>query len=125
MAPKKPANKKADDKKGKSGKSADGDDRLSKGKGALKAATTVNVRHILCEKRSRIDEALQKIQEGQAFHKVAQEYSEDKAKGRFPFSLLKLVFLQIGWQLGEVWDGCPGEAWSIFQYRSFRIVIND
>jgi len=46
----------------------------------LKAATAVNVRHILCEKHSKATEALQKIQEGQAFNKVAQEYSEDKAK---------------------------------------------
>ncbi|KAF8916497.1 hypothetical protein CPB85DRAFT_1216418 [Mucidula mucida] len=50
------------------------------GKGGLKAATAVNVRHILCEKHSKATEALTKIQEGIAFHKVAQEYSEDKAK---------------------------------------------
>jgi NIMA-interacting peptidyl-prolyl cis-trans isomerase 4 len=58
----------------------DGEEKQSKGKGALKAAAAVNVRHILCEKHSRATEALQKIQEGQAFNKVAQEYSEDKAK---------------------------------------------
>ena len=34
----------------------------SQGKGALKAATAVNVRHILCEKHSKATEALQKIQ---------------------------------------------------------------
>ncbi|KAJ7126056.1 hypothetical protein C8R44DRAFT_702408 [Mycena epipterygia] len=39
------------------------------------------VRHILCEKHSKATEALAKLQEGQAFNKVAQEYSEDKAKG--------------------------------------------
>ncbi|PPQ80563.1 hypothetical protein CVT25_001597 [Psilocybe cyanescens] len=72
---KKPADK-ADNKKGKGKASDDGD----KGKGALKAATAVNVRHILCEKHSKATEALQKIQEGQSFNKVAQEYSEDKAK---------------------------------------------
>ncbi|KAL1741924.1 hypothetical protein HDZ31DRAFT_84500 [Schizophyllum fasciatum] len=48
--------------------------------GGLKAATAVNVRHILCEKHSKATEALQKIQEGVSFNKVAQEYSEDKAK---------------------------------------------
>jgi peptidyl-prolyl cis-trans isomerase NIMA-interacting 4 len=32
------------------------------GKGGLKAATAVNVRHILCEKHSKATEALQKIQ---------------------------------------------------------------
>ncbi|KIJ61643.1 hypothetical protein HYDPIDRAFT_176989 [Hydnomerulius pinastri MD-312] len=51
-----------------------------KGKGGLKAATAVNVRHILCEKQSKALEALEKIQGGQRFDKVAQEYSEDKAK---------------------------------------------
>ncbi|KAJ7927497.1 hypothetical protein B0H13DRAFT_1035593 [Mycena leptocephala] len=76
---KKSADKKpAGDKKGK-GKSTgeDAEDKSSKG---LKAATAVNVRHILCEKHSKATEALAKIQEGQAFNKVAQEYSEDKAK---------------------------------------------
>ena len=66
------------DKKG-SGQSKEGESSC-KGKGGLKAATAVNVRHILCEKHSRASEALQKIQEGQRFDKVAQEYSEDKAK---------------------------------------------
>lgn len=33
-----------------------------KGKGGLKAATAVNVRHILCEKHSKATEALEKIQ---------------------------------------------------------------
>ncbi|KAF5368983.1 hypothetical protein D9758_002884 [Tetrapyrgos nigripes] len=70
--------KKTEDKKGKA--TADGDDKQSKGKGGLKAATAVNVRHILCEKHSKATEALQKLQEGQSFNKVAQEYSEDKAK---------------------------------------------
>ncbi|KAF8221081.1 peptidyl-prolyl cis-trans isomerase pin4 [Tricholoma matsutake] len=56
------------------------EDNHSTGKSGLKAATAVNVRHILCEKHSKATEALQKIQEGQAFNKVAQEYSEDKAK---------------------------------------------
>ncbi|THU93515.1 FKBP-like protein [Dendrothele bispora CBS 962.96] len=71
--------KKTEDKKGKA--AADGDEKQSKGKnGGLKAATAVNVRHILCEKHSKATEALQKLQEGQSFNKVAQEYSEDKAK---------------------------------------------
>ncbi|KAF9234266.1 hypothetical protein BU15DRAFT_52867 [Melanogaster broomeanus] len=52
----------------------------NKGKGGLKAATAINVRHILCEKHSKASEALEKIQGGQRFDKVAQECSEDKAK---------------------------------------------
>ncbi|KAF8884924.1 hypothetical protein CPB84DRAFT_1816919 [Gymnopilus junonius] len=75
MAPKKATDKKAKAK----ATNDDGEDKQNK-KGALKAATAVNVRHILCEKHSRATEALQKIQEGQSFNKVAQEYSEDKAK---------------------------------------------
>ncbi|KAF8889677.1 hypothetical protein BD779DRAFT_1520422 [Infundibulicybe gibba] len=75
--------KKTTDKKDKS-KAKDGDEENAKssgkGKGGLKPATAINVRHILCEKHSKATEALQKLQEGQAFNKVAQEYSEDKAK---------------------------------------------
>ncbi|KAH7907285.1 hypothetical protein BJ138DRAFT_1070464 [Hygrophoropsis aurantiaca] len=74
--------KAASEKKGATGKNAQKDEDASsssKGK-ALKTATAVNVRHILCEKHSKATEALQKIQEGQRFDKVAQEYSEDKAK---------------------------------------------
>ncbi|KAG1753621.1 uncharacterized protein EDB91DRAFT_408469 [Suillus paluster] len=75
------AEKKPADKKGGNTKNADKSDQSEgKGKGGLKAATAVNVRHILCEKHSKATEALQKIQEGQRFDKVAQEYSEDKAK---------------------------------------------
>jgi len=63
---------------GTDGKQATG--KQGKDSGSLKAATAVNVRHILCEKHSKATEALGKIQEGQRFDKVAQEYSEDKAK---------------------------------------------
>ncbi|KAI0792309.1 hypothetical protein C8Q75DRAFT_804711 [Abortiporus biennis] len=63
-----------------SGKASGTEEKQTKGKGGLKTATAINVRHILCEKHSRATEALQKIQEGQRFDKVAQEYSEDKAK---------------------------------------------
>ncbi|RHZ75564.1 hypothetical protein Glove_212g21 [Diversispora epigaea] len=39
------------------------------------------VRHILCEKHSKITEALQKLTtDNIRFDKVAEEYSEDKAK---------------------------------------------
>ncbi|KAJ7640876.1 hypothetical protein DFH06DRAFT_1215492 [Mycena polygramma] len=78
---KKSAEKKpAGDKKGKGKSTSTGDDAENKPTKGLKAATAVNVRHILCEKHSKATEALAKIQEGQAFNKVAQEYSEDKAK---------------------------------------------
>jgi len=76
-------NKKSADKKNKSSNATDDTEESgskSKSKGGLKPATAINVRHILCEKHSKATEALQKIQEGQSFNKVAQEYSEDKAK---------------------------------------------
>ncbi|KAF7344541.1 Peptidyl-prolyl cis-trans isomerase [Mycena sanguinolenta] len=75
--------KKSTDKKGKGKSSGEDAEDKSTSKG-LKAATAV--RHILCEKHSKATEALEKIKEGQAFNKVAQEYSEDKAKGESSFS---------------------------------------
>lgn len=38
------------------------------------------VRHILCEKHSKVMEALEKLQAGQRFSEVASTYSEDKAR---------------------------------------------
>jgi len=74
-------NKTTSKSNGKEGSdTAEKPDTKSKAKGGLKPATAINVRHILCEKQSKALEALEKIQEGQRFDKVAQEYSEDKAK---------------------------------------------
>ncbi|KAG7094931.1 Peptidyl-prolyl cis-trans isomerase pin4, variant 2 [Marasmius oreades] len=96
-------NKKPDDKKGKSG--GNEDESGSKG-GKLKAATAVNVRHILCEKHSKAMEALQKLQEGQSFNKVAQEYSEDKAKGPLIAAHISCIeSLCCSCQLVEALDG--------------------
>ncbi|EDR27021.1 peptidyl-prolyl cis-trans isomerase NIMA-interacting, putative [Entamoeba dispar SAW760] len=44
-----------------------------------KGCTKIKVRHILCEKQSKILEALAKLEEGKPFSQVATEYSEDKA----------------------------------------------
>jgi NIMA-interacting peptidyl-prolyl cis-trans isomerase 4 len=49
-------------------------------KGKLKPATSINVRHILCEKHSKKEEALTKLREGIPFNKVAEDWSEDKAR---------------------------------------------
>ncbi|KAL1600622.1 Peptidyl-prolyl cis-trans isomerase pin4 [Paraconiothyrium brasiliense] len=64
--------------KGK-GKDSGGD---SKGdsKSKLKPATSINVRHILCEKHSKKEEALEKLRNGAKFDEVAREMSEDKAR---------------------------------------------
>ncbi|EGD84158.2 peptidyl-prolyl cis-trans isomerase pin4 [Trichophyton rubrum CBS 118892] len=61
--------------KGKESESSD----IGKGKG-LKAANSINVRHILCEKHSKKEEALEKLRAGVKFDEVAREFSEDKAR---------------------------------------------
>lgn len=68
MAPKNKGKAKAAD--------ASGGDSKSK----LKPATSINVRHILCEKHSKKEEALEKLRNGAKFDEVAREMSEDKAR---------------------------------------------
>ncbi|EAL88256.1 Peptidyl-prolyl cis-trans isomerase pin4 [Aspergillus fumigatus] len=77
MAPKN--NAKGGDKKGKGKDASEGDKGKGGGKG-LKPATSINVRHILCEKFSKKEEALEKLRNGAKFDDVAREYSEDKAR---------------------------------------------
>lgn len=48
--------------------------------GKLKPSTAVLTRHILCEKYSKKEEALRKLEEGANFADVAKEFSEDKAR---------------------------------------------
>lgn len=38
------------------------------------------VRHILCEKQSKVLEAMEKLKAGVKFNEVATQYSEDKAR---------------------------------------------
>ncbi|KAI8852537.1 hypothetical protein BC829DRAFT_440666 [Chytridium lagenaria] len=65
--------------KGKGGKEGKVDGVA--GKSELKSANAVKVRHILCEKHAKITEALSKLKDEKlAFNKVAELYSEDKAK---------------------------------------------
>jgi NIMA-interacting peptidyl-prolyl cis-trans isomerase 4 len=40
----------------------------------------LKVRHILCEKQSKVLEALEKIKAGAKFDEIARQYSEDKAR---------------------------------------------
>ncbi|OQV10660.1 PPIC-type PPIASE domain-containing protein [Cladophialophora immunda] len=65
--------------KGK-GKGKDDDGSSASGSGKLKSAQSINVRHILCEKHSKKEEALAKLREGTKFDEVAREFSEDKAR---------------------------------------------
>ncbi|KAJ5629217.1 Peptidyl-prolyl cis-trans isomerase pin4 [Penicillium herquei] len=75
MAPKNNA-KGGDKGKNAKGKGKDGGEDAGKGKGGQ----SINVRHILCEKHSKKEEALQKLRDGVKFDDVAREYSEDKAR---------------------------------------------
>lgn len=52
----------------------------SKGGKQAKGGTAVKVRHILCEKQSKVLEALEKLKGGMKFNEVAAAYSEDKAR---------------------------------------------
>ncbi|CAK7211932.1 Peptidyl-prolyl cis-trans isomerase pin4 [Sporothrix curviconia] len=64
---------KADTKKGDAKKGDKGDKEP-------KGAQQINVRHILCEKHAKKEEALAKIKDGVKFDEVARTYSEDKAR---------------------------------------------
>ena len=76
MPPKKGADKSKSG--GKSGKD-DADKSSAAGK-EKKGGNSVKVRHILCEKQSKILEAMEKLKAGVRFPEVATQYSEDKAR---------------------------------------------
>ncbi|ESA43163.1 FKBP-like protein [Neurospora crassa] len=64
----------------KGGKDAGNKDAGKDAGKASKGAQSINVRHILCEKHGKKEEALAKIRDGADFGAVAREYSEDKAR---------------------------------------------
>ncbi|KAG6042464.1 Peptidyl-prolyl cis-trans isomerase pin4 [Claviceps sp. Clav50 group G5] len=68
--------KKSGEKSAAKGKTAEKDAGGSKSKGAQ----SINVRHILCEKHAKKEEALAKLRDGVKFDEVARSYSEDKAR---------------------------------------------
>ncbi|XP_046852860.1 peptidyl-prolyl cis-trans isomerase NIMA-interacting 4-like [Xenia sp. Carnegie-2017] len=45
-----------------------------------KGGNSVKVRHILCEKHSKVMEAMEKLKNGEKFDNVARTFSEDKAR---------------------------------------------
>lgn len=69
-----------DSSKAKPAKDASSSSKDDKDKSKLKAANSINVRHILCEKHSKKEEALEKLRNGAKFDEVAREMSEDKAR---------------------------------------------
>lgn len=66
--------------KGKAKDKDAGADSGSKSGSKLKPATSINVRHILCEKHSNKEKALERLREGHKFDEVARDLSEDKAR---------------------------------------------
>ncbi|XP_062917439.1 peptidyl-prolyl cis-trans isomerase NIMA-interacting 4 [Mobula hypostoma] len=64
----------------KGGKGAAGGDNADKKDKGPKGGNAVKVRHILCEKHSKIMEAMEKLKSGMKFNEVASQYSEDKAR---------------------------------------------
>ena len=67
------------------GKGGDKDKSKAKDAGAdkggkVKGAQSLNVRHILCQKHAKKEEALVKLNDGVKFDEVAREFSEDKAR---------------------------------------------
>jgi NIMA-interacting peptidyl-prolyl cis-trans isomerase 4 len=63
------------------------------GPAKLKPATSINVRHILCEKHSNKEKALARLIEGDKFDDVAKDLSEDKARQGPLFVPLLLDFI--------------------------------
>ena len=101
MAPDKKKAAKDSKTGGKGSGSKDGDkakDSKSKSAkdGKLKPATSINVRHILCEKFSKKEEALAKLNDGAKFDEVARDFSEDKARQGGWF--LQLIVLLLHYQ---------------------------
>ncbi|KAH6850375.1 hypothetical protein B0I37DRAFT_444413 [Chaetomium sp. MPI-CAGE-AT-0009] len=64
--------------RGSSSKAADADS--SDTKATKLKGMTINVRHILCEKFAKSEEAVGRLNNGEKFDVVAREMSEDKAK---------------------------------------------
>ncbi|XP_053129468.1 peptidyl-prolyl cis-trans isomerase NIMA-interacting 4 isoform X2 [Hemicordylus capensis] len=67
-------------KAGKGGAASGSDGADKKAQGPKGGGSTVKVRHILCEKHSRAQEAMEKLKAGVRFSEVASQYSEDKAR---------------------------------------------
>ncbi|GAB7346396.1 hypothetical protein MBLNU457_5098t2 [Dothideomycetes sp. NU457] len=83
-------------------------DASAAGAGKQKGAQSINVRHILCAKHSKKEEALKKLNEGAKFDDVAREFSEDKARA----GSLMPEFEKVAFELEASTTGSPkwGEA---------------
>ena len=89
--------------KGKGGGGAKGGDKGSKDKAGKEdkkggkekggGSSSVNVRHILCEKQSKCLEAMAKLEAGEKFNEVASKYSEDKARNGGSLGWMVRIYL--------------------------------
>ncbi|KFO21993.1 Peptidyl-prolyl cis-trans isomerase NIMA-interacting 4 [Fukomys damarensis] len=75
------------------GGAASGNDSADKkSQGPKGGGNAVKVRHILCEKHSKIMEAMEKLKSGMRFNEVATQYSEDKARQGLHLSNIVTTF---------------------------------
>ncbi|EAQ89076.1 hypothetical protein CHGG_05695 [Chaetomium globosum CBS 148.51] len=79
--------------KGSNSKTAGAADSSSDTKASKLKGMTINVRHILCEKFAKSEEAIGRLNNGEKFDVVAREMSEDKAKAG-EFSLFARLEVQ-------------------------------
>jgi len=68
-------------------------DTSAGGASKQKGAQSINVRHILCAKHSKKEEALKKLTDGAKFDDVAREFSEDKARAGMLLSFINVICL--------------------------------
>ncbi|OAA67395.1 Peptidyl-prolyl cis-trans isomerase, PpiC-type [Cordyceps fumosorosea ARSEF 2679] len=115
--------KKGGDKAGAKGKASD-----KEAAGKAKGAQLINVRHILCEKYAKKEEALAKLNDGVKFDEVARNYSEDKARvggalGWKPKGSLDPKFEEVAFALEPSTTNTPkiGEAKTEFGYHIIMV----
>ncbi|UKZ54823.1 Peptidyl-prolyl cis-trans isomerase pin4 [Trichoderma virens] len=89
---------------------------------------SINVRHILCEKHAKKEEALLKLSEGVKFDEVARAYSEDKARqggslGWKTKGSLDPTFEEVAFSLEPSTTSSPkiGEAKTPFGYHIIMV----
>jgi NIMA-interacting peptidyl-prolyl cis-trans isomerase 4 len=68
------------EKRRKRGASSGSDSADKKAQGPKGGGNAVKVRHVLCDKHSKIMEAMEKLKSGMRFNEVATQHSEDKAR---------------------------------------------
>ena len=107
-------------KGGKSKPEAKGDSKDSKDS-KVKSGNSINVRHILCEKQSKVLEAMAKLKDGVAFNQVATQYSEDKARNGVILDKISSILVHFKGSLGWM---TRGSMVGPFQDAAFNLPIS-